>query len=111
MVFRPVCLLSVSYGVKILTPCRDCSDKAFLAHKFIHWKYSLNDAVGDILQNGGHMTERKIARRDASSEEERVAYADKVVQTWIDDRTIHSLYREFKEMMENARAYEPRRYR
>lgn len=57
------------------------------------------------------MTQRKIARRDASSEEEREAYADEIVQTLIDDGTINSLYREFKDMMETARSYEPRRYR
>jgi hypothetical protein len=71
----------------------------------------LNEAVGEILQNGGHMTQRRIARRDASSEEEREAYADQVVQTLIDDGTINGLYREFKDMMETARSYEPRRYR
>ena len=57
------------------------------------------------------MTARKIAEREAATPEEREAIADEVVEKWTADGTIHGLYRQFKEMMETARSYEPRRYR
>jgi hypothetical protein len=94
----------------ILTPCSDCSDKAFQAHKLIHWKYSLNEAVIEILESQRHLTQRKIAKRRAASSEERWVYADNIVQAWKADGTIRSLYQEFKKMMDTARTYEPRRY-
>ena len=89
----------------------DCSDKAHQAHKLIHWRHSLNIAVSDFLMIRRNMTEAKIAEREAATADEREAYADKVVEKWTTDGTIHGLYRQFKEMMETARSYEPRRYR
>jgi hypothetical protein len=67
--------------------------------------------VSDFLEIRRHMTARKIAEREAATLEEREAIADEVVEKWTADGTIHGLYRQFKEMMETARSYEPRRYR
>lgn len=70
----------------------------------------MNQAVIEILEDGRHLTERKIAKRAAATADERWAYADEVVQAWTADGTIHGLYREFKQMMDTARTFEPRRY-
>lgn len=95
---------------QVLTAHSDCSDKAFQAHKLIHWRYSLNQAVIETLEEDGHLSDRKIAKRERSTADERWEYADKIVQDWKTKGIIAELYREFKKMMETARAYEPRRY-
>lgn len=109
MVFWPVCSLLSIFSL-ILTASSDCSDKAFQAHKLIHWKHSLNQAVIEILEDHRHLTQRKMAKLKAASADERWEYADNVVQTWKADGTIRNLYQEFKKMMDTARTYEPRRY-
>lgn len=70
----------------------------------------MNQTIIENLEFGRHLTERKIAKRAAATAAERWAYADKVLQEWKADGTVHNLYRQFKQMMDTARTFEPRRY-
>jgi hypothetical protein len=97
-------------SILVLTATSDCAEKASIANKLIHWKYYLNEAVTDILDEEDHLTDAKIAEREEATSDARWMYADSLVEAWRGNGTVTNLYREFKKMMDTARTYEPRRY-
>jgi hypothetical protein len=91
-------------------PRSDCSEKAFQAHKLIHWRHALNEVVTEKLEKAGHLTDERIARRLAASPDRRWKKADKLFQEWKTEGRVDRLWLDFKKMMEEARNYEPKRY-
>jgi hypothetical protein len=77
----------------------------------VHWKYALNQQVLAKLEKGGHLTPVKLAALDEMTAEERQAHANEVVDTLEAAKEIKALYVIFKDMMSDARDFQPGRYK
>ncbi|KAI1868079.1 uncharacterized protein JN550_006567 [Neoarthrinium moseri] len=80
-----------------------CCSNAETAHSLMHWKAALKEWVEDRLQSDGHMTAKKIEKRDKMKAKKRRAAAYEIVDQWTSDRIIDQLYSEFKGVLKNAR--------
>ncbi|KAB5558177.1 hypothetical protein GE09DRAFT_1118174 [Coniochaeta sp. 2T2.1] len=80
-----------------------CKSNAETAHTLIHWKHNLLEWVGDRLENDGFMTAAAIAARARMKRKQRNKVVDDIIAGWFGERAIEDLYREFKNVLDDAR--------
>ncbi|KAI9745156.1 MAG: hypothetical protein M1818_001434 [Claussenomyces sp. TS43310] len=90
---------------------RFCKDNAETAHSLIHWKHALNSWVVDTIKSDGHLEPGKLAQREDWSKKKKNKYAIGIVDGWEAGKQISSLWRDFKNVLEQARTSKPSRFR
>ncbi|KAG4437871.1 hypothetical protein IFR05_006631 [Cadophora sp. M221] len=81
-----------------------CKQNAEQAHTLIHWRWHLNDWVLGNLEEQGYLEPTKLAAREKLTTKKRMKLANSVVDTWVTDGVIKTLYHDFKSQLETARA-------
>ncbi|PQE16838.1 transcription factor iiic protein [Rutstroemia sp. NJR-2017a BBW] len=79
-----------------------CKENAENAHILIHMKYALNQWVIANLQEEGHLTIQKLAKRDKMSAKKRQKEVNAIVDHWKEENEIKELYNIWKTQLETA---------
>ncbi|QSZ30775.1 hypothetical protein DSL72_000333 [Monilinia vaccinii-corymbosi] len=79
-----------------------CKENAENAHTLIHLKYALNQWVIGSLENQGHLSIEKLAKRDKMSARKRQKEVNGIVDKWKEEKEIKELYRIWKQQLETA---------
>lgn len=82
---------------------RFCMANADTAHTLHHWRYHLYEWVVDDLDVSGHNTPEKVVKRDRWGEPKRRRFADKVLETMVEEGKVRKLYKTFREEVQRAR--------
>jgi len=82
---------------------RFCRANAERAHSLIHWKHALNEWVVQTLEHQGFLEPEKLAERIKWNQRKLSALANEIVDEWVDNGEIKSLYKDFKNNIETAR--------
>ena len=82
---------------------RFCKDNAMTAHALEHWKFQLNCWIVEKLEEDGHLTDKKVVKRDKWDEPRRRKYARKVVEVMEENGDVRELWRQFREEIDSAR--------
>ena len=85
-----------------LIAARFCMRNARTAHALAHWKYHLNEWVVDYLTQESHLDASKVVERDRWSVKRKCKYANEVTDQMETSGEIQSLYRDFKDEIEQA---------
>ncbi|OTA61965.1 hypothetical protein K449DRAFT_370261 [Hypoxylon sp. EC38] len=80
-----------------------CCGNAETAHGLIHWKHALKEWVEDHLEQDGWMDAKKLKERESMKARKRRDLANKITDGWREKNIIASLYRDFKNTLEEAR--------
>ncbi|KAI1406971.1 hypothetical protein F5Y13DRAFT_143279 [Hypoxylon sp. FL1857] len=80
-----------------------CCGNAETAHSLIHWKHALKEWVEDQLEQDGWMDAKKLKERERMKARKRRDLANKITDGWREKNIIPSLYRDFKNNLEEAR--------
>ncbi|KAI1378499.1 hypothetical protein F4677DRAFT_397819 [Hypoxylon crocopeplum] len=80
-----------------------CSSNAETAHSLIHWKHALKEWVEERLEVEGWMKAQKLKERERMKARKRRDLADGIVDGWREKDIVATLYRDFKNTLENAR--------
>ncbi|KAI0834991.1 hypothetical protein F5Y06DRAFT_300175 [Hypoxylon sp. FL0890] len=80
-----------------------CCGNAETAHGLIHWKHALKEWVEDQLEQDGWMDAKKLKERERMKARKRRDLANKITDAWREKNIIASLYRDFKNTLEEAR--------
>ncbi|OTA80458.1 hypothetical protein M434DRAFT_60666, partial [Hypoxylon sp. CO27-5] len=79
------------------------SGRGSTAHGLIHWKHALKEWVEDHLEQDGWMDAKKLKERESMKARKRRDLANKITDGWREKNIIASLYRDFKNTLEEAR--------
>ena len=80
-----------------------CHSNAVTAHSLVHWKYALNEWVEDALQTRGILSGPSTTKQESLMRKRQWKDADSIMRKWVDDGTLSSLYKDFKDLLETAR--------
>ncbi|OTB08060.1 hypothetical protein M426DRAFT_317578 [Hypoxylon sp. CI-4A] len=80
-----------------------CCSNAETAHSLIHWKYALKEWVEAQLEADGWMKAAKLEERENMRTKQRRKLADQITDEWREKNIVASLYRDFKNNLEDAR--------
>ncbi|KAI1393252.1 uncharacterized protein F4822DRAFT_5421 [Hypoxylon trugodes] len=80
-----------------------CCSNAETAHSLIHWKHALKQWVEERLEEDGWMNAKKLKERERMKARKRRDLANHIVDEWREKNIIASLYRDFKNTLEDAR--------
>ena len=87
-----------------------CMGNAQTAHSLQHWRYHLNEWVVTWLTANGYDTAEKIVERDRLSTKRRRKEANKIVDRMEQGGVVKTLWRDFRQNIDNARNSKQGRY-
>ncbi|KAH7377795.1 hypothetical protein BKA66DRAFT_443057 [Pyrenochaeta sp. MPI-SDFR-AT-0127] len=79
-----------------------CKANAQVAHTLHHWRYHLYQWVKDYLEREGHLSAKKLVKRDKWSDKKRHKAALKIVDGMDSEGEVRKLYRLYKDQVEFA---------
>ena len=80
-----------------------CAANAQMGHKLTHWKFHLNEAVLQYLEEQGVLSAEAIVARDKLNNKKREKEAEAVVDSMEATGKIAGLWRDFKNDLDDAR--------
>ncbi|KAJ1337509.1 DUF4211 domain-containing protein [Microdochium nivale] len=80
-----------------------CNSNAETAHQLLHWKHHLKQYVEEKLDDEGWNKPGKLKEREQMKSKKRRRLANDIVDDWQKRRIIDTLYRGFKNTLEQAR--------
>ncbi|OBT87866.1 hypothetical protein VE02_02615 [Pseudogymnoascus sp. 03VT05] len=82
---------------------RFCRANAERAHSLIHWKHALYEWVVQTLSDQGFLDAEKLGERVKWGQRKLGAFANEIVDEWVESGEIKGLYRDFRNNLEAAR--------
>jgi uncharacterized protein DUF4211 len=82
---------------------KTCFDNARDTHTLHHWKYSLNKAIEELLDDRGELSAEKIVERDRMSIAKKTTYSIKLMKEWEEDGSIDEFWTMYSEFLDVAR--------
>ncbi|KAK3721564.1 hypothetical protein LTR37_003120 [Vermiconidia calcicola] len=88
---------------KIFYVGKFCMSNAQTSHALRHWRYHLNEFVGDWLTRRGYNTAERIVERDQLSTKKRGRLANKIVDRMEEEKVVKQLWQDFRRNIDEAR--------
>jgi hypothetical protein len=82
---------------------KTCFDNARDTHTLHHWKYSLNKAVEELLDERGELSPEKIVERDRMSVAKKTAYSMRLMKEWERDGSVEEFWTMYSDFLDIAR--------